>query len=250
MEFSAKKVLLTEILHLRSLFLEEENTQIRYNAVHERNWSDSYLLSVDTRAVGYGSVMGQERADRDTIFEYYILPSFRQFSSALFGTLLQESKVSMIEAQSNNPLLSSMLFEFAEQIRSNVILFSDHHSTDLAVPGANFRLRGDNDRLFKHHHEPEGTHVVEIDGLVVATGGFLLHYNKPFSDLYMEVSPEYRRQGIGSYLIQEVKKACYLSGRIPAARCDIENLASKSTLLKAGMQVSGYMLLGKAPKTG
>ena len=68
----------------------------------------------------------------------------------------------------------------------------------------------------------------------------------PFADLYMEVQEAYRRKGLGSLLIQELKRECYLTGRVPAARCNIENTASKSTLLKAGLKIAGFMLLGIA----
>lgn len=49
-------------------------------------------------------------------------------------------------------------------------------------------------------------YVIEMDGEVVASGGFLLHYDKPFADLYMPVRKEWRRLGIGSFLLQEGKK--------------------------------------------
>ena len=246
--FQACKTELTDIQYLRQLFLEELNTQIRYNAVHERNWSDSYFLSVDGVNVGYGSVQGQELANRDTIFEFYVTPPYRKYSSALFGELLAISKPQFIECQSNDPLLSGLMFEFAENINSNVILFRDQFASSLSVPGACFRKRKEADRLFEHKHEPEGTYVVELNGDVVATGGFLLHYNKPFSDLYMEVIEDMRKRGIGSFLIQEIKKECYLAGRIPAARCNINNFASSATLLKAGLAISGFMLFGYVKK--
>ncbi len=39
-------------------------------------------------------------------------------------------------------------------------------------------------------------------------------------------------------------------GRVPAARCNIKNINSKSTLLKAGMKVCGYILQGElSPST-
>jgi GNAT superfamily N-acetyltransferase len=60
----------------------------------------------------------------------------------------------------------------------------------------------------------------------------------------MEVREEYRGKGLGSFLIQEVKRECYLAGRVPAARCNMENVASKATLLKAGLAIAGYMLMG------
>jgi len=61
----------------------------------------------------------------------------------------------------------------------------------------------------------------------------------------MEVNAAQRRKGFGSFLLQEVKKECYLSGRVPAARCNIENKASMYTLLRAGLKVAGYMLTGR-----
>ena len=90
-----------------------------------------------------------------------------------------------------------------------------------------------------------GEYVLERKGEVAATGG---HYNKPFADLYMEVKKNSRRIGLGSYLLQELKKECYLSGRIPAARCNIENMASKATLIKAGLRICGFMLTGRVKK--
>ena len=37
--------------------------------------------------------------------------------------------------------------------------------------------------------------VAALHGEVVGTGGFLLHYNPPFADLYMEVREDARRRG-------------------------------------------------------
>lgn len=91
---------------------------------------------------------------------------------------------------------------------------------------------------------PEGDYVLEKEGKIAASGGFLLHYNFPFADLYMEVKEEFRGNGFGSFIVQEVKKECYLSGRVPAARCNIDNYASRGALLKAGMKQAGFMLLG------
>ena len=63
------------------------------------------------------------------------------------------------------------------------------------------------------------TGVVEADGSVVTTGGAYYHYNPPYGDIFMEVSEPARRQGFGSYLVQEVKRVCYETGKKPAARC-------------------------------
>jgi hypothetical protein len=60
----------------------------------------------------------------------------------------------------------------------------------------------------------------------------------------MEVREDRRRRGFGTLVLQEAKKACYLAGRIPAARTSIDNLGSRATLARAGLRVSGFMLMG------
>jgi GNAT superfamily N-acetyltransferase len=52
----------------------------------------------------------------------------------------------------------------------------------------------------------------------------MLHYNVPFADLYMEVRPDCRKRGYGTFILQEVQKECYLAGRVSAARCPIKTL--------------------------
>ena len=239
------KVELEEIQALRSLFLQETNFQVRYNSCHERGWTDSYLLMVDDLRVGYGSIKGQNITGRDTIFEYFVVPPFRKRASELFQQLLAASGAQYVECQSNDLQLSSMLYEFSSTISSDVVLFEDHVASDYVLSGLLFRPRRADDQVFEHRTEPVGDYVVEWHGEVVATGGFLLHYNRPFADLYMEVRKDCLRRGFGSFLLQEVKKQCYLSGRVPAARCNIRNVASRATLIKAGLKVCGFMLMGK-----
>jgi RimJ/RimL family protein N-acetyltransferase len=41
-----------------------------------------------------------------------------------------------------------------------------------------------------------------------------------------------------------LKKEIYRMGRVPAARCNISNRASKATLLKAGFTPCGFRLKG------
>lgn len=245
MTIRAVKAELKDIRALRALFLQETNFQIRYNASHERGWTDSYLLTADGELeIGYGAIKGQEIAGRDTVFEFYVTPAFRRLASAAFRELLTVSGATWIECQSNDALTFAMQCEFARDINADVVLFADHAATEHIIPGAIVRRRRDDDQVFGHSAEPAGDYVLALAGEIVATGGFLLHYNMPFADLYMEVREDHRRNGFGSFLLQEVKKACYLAGRVPAARCSLQNPASRATLLKAGLKVSGFMLRG------
>jgi len=245
---TAVKTNLKDILALRALFLQETNFQIRYNAVHERGWSDSYLLRIDGKDVGYGSIKGQERNDRDTIFEFYVIPPFRNYASSLFRELLSASGVRYIECQSNDRLLSGMLYEFSRDISSDVVLFEPYSVTEHKILDSAVRRKRDDDPVFEHTVEPLGDYVLEVKEEIVATGGFMLHYNAPFADLYMEVKKDCRRQGYGTFILQELQKECYLAGRVPAARCQIKNVASRGTLIKSGMRMCGFMQIGNVKK--
>jgi len=238
---------LQEILPLRALFLQENNFQIRYNAQHERGWSDSYLIMQNEEKIGYGSVANID--DKKSIFEFYIIPSFRNLAPLAFLELVHASKASFIVCQSNDLLLLSLLFQFGKDINADTVLLEEDFTSSIYIDNVIFRKRNDNDTIFEHRAEPVGTYVLEFNNEVVATGGFLLHYNMPFADLYMEVREDFRRKGFGSFLIQEIKKRCYLAGRVPAARTGLDNIASKATLIKAGFRVAGFMLLGQVRLT-
>lgn len=245
MTIQAFKTELKEILPLRNIFLQENNFQIRYNACYERGWTDNYMITCNEMKIGYGSVKGKENfSSRDAVFEFYIIPSFRNISSLAFAELLTVCKALFIETQSNQLLLTSLLYQCAENIYADTILFKDDFVSSINISNACFRKRNESDIVFEHTAEPVGDYVVELNNEVAATGGFLLHYNMPFADLYMEVKPEHRRKGLGSFLLQEVKKECYIAGRVPAARTGIENIASQAALMKAGFAVAGYMLAG------
>ncbi len=87
---------LTDILPLRRLFLQENNFQIRYNAVHERGWSDSYQIIIDGLRVGYGSVKGYEEfTHRDDIFEFYLIPAYRYDAINIFRQLIAISSAKL-----------------------------------------------------------------------------------------------------------------------------------------------------------
>ena len=149
-------------------------------------------------------------------------------------------------AQTNDVLLTLLLYDCAREITSETILFHDVLTTSLTVPGAVLRrvAEADAGRIFEHKVEGVGEWLIEHDGAVVATGGILTHYNPPYGDLFMEVDEPFRRRGYGSYLLQELKRSCYELGRVPAARCNASNTASRAALQKAGLFPCARMLSG------
>ena len=86
--------------------------------------------------------------------------------------------------------------------------------------------------------------VLAVGGTLVASGGILFHYNRPYGDIYMTVAEPRRRRGLGTYLVQELKRTCYENGDVPAARCNVTNIPSRQTLQSAGFVPCGHILGG------
>jgi GNAT superfamily N-acetyltransferase len=240
MEITIKKVPLEEIGHFRNQFLHENNFQFVCNKYHDYGWADTYLFKDGEEHIGYGSVWGTDRRqDRDTIFEFFLIQPFRNFTHSIFPRFIDATKAIYIESQSNDLLLTAMLYEYAQNVHAEAILFEDHYKTDFSIPETIFRPR-----KFDDAPENDSNFFVESHGLIVASGGLMLNYNFPYADIYMGVKEEFRQRGLGSYIVQEIKKAAYAAGRVPSARCNIDNKISKSTLLKAGFKVCGFRLKG------
>jgi GNAT superfamily N-acetyltransferase len=240
------RVALKEILTLRDLYRKEMNCQIVHDSLHERGFTDSYLFRIDGQVAGYGSVLGFHGKPKDTIKEFYVLPVHQAAALSLFRTFAAASHAAKIEAQTNDTLLTLMLFDCAGSIERDKVLFHDAFTTNLSIPGITFRkvTEADAARIFTHTVEPVGDWMIDVNGDVAATGGILLHYNIPYGDLYMEVDERFRRRGYGSYLVQELKRTCYETGRVPAARCNASNVASRATLQKAGLLPCARILIG------
>jgi GNAT superfamily N-acetyltransferase len=233
-----------DILPLRELYRRQMNCQIVHDSFPERGFSDPYLIHVGGRVAGYGLVAN--RHDPDTVDEFYVLPAYQAAALPMFGQLLEVSRATSIRAQTNDRLLLLMLYDCATNITSDTILFEDAFTTQLVCPKGILRrvTEANKERLFEHKHEPAGDWMIESDGVAVATGGALFHYNPPYGDLFMEVHEPHRRQGFGSYLLQELKRICYELGKVPAARCHASNIASRNALQKAGMLPCARVLVG------
>lgn len=238
MDLKVVKTPLAEIQHLRDLFLQENTFQFVYNKCHGAGWADTYLFTLDEATVGYGSVWGKDkREDRDTIFEFFLLKPFRKFANIIYTEFHKISGASFIECQTNDTLLTGILFECAKNINAEAILFEDDFETKFTIPNT----------LFTEFVGQDGNseYFLEHKGEIVASGGYVWNYNFPYIDMYYEVKEEYRRKEFGSLITQELKNEAYRMKRVPAARCNVKNSASKATLLKAGMKVCGYILIGE-----
>jgi GNAT superfamily N-acetyltransferase len=248
MPVTAHRVELRDIEGMRDIYRHEMNCQIIHDSIHARpGWTHEYLLTEGGARVGYGSVAvaGPWQA-QPAVYEYFVLPQHRERMFDLFLALLTASGATVIETQSNDPLLTVMLHTFAPAVASESILFHDKVTTAYAPPDAAFRSVRPEDgaQIAEQELDPGAKWLVAVGGVVAAAGDILFHYNRPYGDIYMKVGASFRRRGLGTYLVQELKRVCYEGGSVPAARCNPKNVASRQTLQRAGFVPCGHILKG------
>ena len=248
MTISVRRVELPEIASLRDAFRAEMNCQIVHDSIHARpGWTREFLLADGDSAVGYGSVaVAGPWRDRPTVYEFYVVPEHRSRAFPLFEAFLAESLPQAFEVQTSDALSTTMCLTFARDIGTERVVFRDHVTTTLTLADATLRRVTPVEEIQTAiaQRQGGGEWVVESGGVVVARGGMLFHYNVPYADVYMHVDESSRRRGIGSYLVQELKRACYEMGAIPCARCATSNGASWRTLQKAGFVPFAHILFG------
>ena len=238
-----------ETLPLRTRYRAEANCQITHDSIHARTgWTRSYLLHVDRYVAGFGSIaIAGPWKDKPTVFEFYLLPEYRGRAFELFEAFVAASGSRFIEVQTSNSLFAVMLHTYGTEIFSEKIVFRDGLTTFLPAQGTTLkRVTSEKESVCSFQARAgKSEWVVELDGKTAGTGGLMFHYNHPYCDVYMDIAGEYRRRGLGAYLVQEMKRVAYELGGIPAARCSPNNVASRKTLQKAGFVPYAHRLVGK-----
>jgi GNAT superfamily N-acetyltransferase len=244
MQIDIQRAAYLEVEAMRELYRHEARCQIIRDSHLRRGLADPYLIRVNGRLCGYGGISNKAP---HRLIEFYVQPAMRRFASPLLRELLAASGATAMAAQTNMPLMLMLLYECAQDITREAILFEDAEMTHHTCTQGVFRQAtlADSATIFPHHHEPVGDWVIDTAEGIVATGGFLTHYNPPYGDIFMEVRESARQRGFGRYLVQELKRVCYEAGKKPAARCDPTNMASRRTLESAGLLPCGYLLTGR-----
>lgn len=210
---------------------------------------DPYLIEIDGQIAGYGAV--ENRYDPGRTADFFLRNDFVEHEERAFAEFLNTVKPTEIEAQTNIPWQARLLERFAKDVRTENYLFGNANPSDIPAPDAPrptpqtlVRPRNRTAKEFGHDGELPGAWVLEVGGEVVAFGDWLTHYNPPYADIFMEVAAAHRGKGYGSTLVGELIRLCCEAGYEPAARCRVENEASRRTLLRGGFQQVGEIRIG------
>lgn len=235
-----------ETLALRVRLREEVNRQIVHDSIHRREgWTHTYGIFLNRESVGFASVaVAGPWTDRPTVIEFYLLPAHRPRAFEAFEEFLRVSGATHFEAQTNESLYPTLVLTYGRELFTEKIVFENGPETSLPSGGATLRRVTPTEEIHAaiERRQGGGEWLLELEGTPIGKGGILFHYNRPYGDVYMEIEKQHRQRGFGSYLVQELRRACLDFGAIPAARCNADNLASRRTLQRAGfLPVAGIL---------
>jgi GNAT superfamily N-acetyltransferase len=257
MKIEARRVPSEEISTMREAYRAEANCQIVYDAFLPRGHADSYVVTIDGRPAGYGALANRYYPRQ--IIEYYVVPASRIDALEMCRHLLAVTRATHVRAQTNIPFTTRMLFDTTKNIAAEKVLFADNavifaggappqpRAPHIVAPEhATFRhITEEEKKKFAQAQEVLTDWVLEISGEIVATAGYLTHYNPPYADIFMAVADPARRKGYGGYIVQEICRVAREAGKIPTARCDTAAEGSRRALERGGLVACGHLVFGE-----
>lgn len=193
------------------------------------------------------------------LLELYVQDQFIHLFREHFGEAIEKLEIRRIYCKSFDHFLLDLCISKHYQYQLIGCLYRDYFdneiniSNDLSIRYANesdlpFLLQQD-DEVF----EPKellvffvkNNQVLVFEKKQATVGcGFITQVHQMWNcyDLGVWVHPDFRRKGYATQIISYLKKTCLNIHGIPVCGCDIKNIASQKTLLKAGF-ISKHKLI-------
>ncbi len=218
------------------------------------NDSHCYRIVMNQRDVGYFILTSS-----NILVEFYLVDAYVPNSEGIFQTIIRDHSIHTIYCKSFDALLLDCCLQQAVSHQAIGCLFRDYYSTnDYSLNGLNSRfatladysfLLQQKDGLYETpeelHQFVSGRNVLMYMNNEDLYGcGYLIqvHPEWDYYDIGMWVNPRFRKQGIATGIISDLKQRCLQNNWIPICGCAYENTASRKTLEKNGF-VSRYKLV-------
>ncbi|MCM1992843.1 GNAT family N-acetyltransferase [Oceanirhabdus seepicola] len=216
--------------------------------------SQCYQIIYDKKLVGHFFV------DKDkTLVQFYVSKEYYTNAPEIFIYIIKSNKVKDAAVSTKESEYLALCLDNQKSVEVDTYLFVDNQkiSHELnSFRNTTFRLANKGDiNIIKNKCDAayDGYYedLIENDNLFVLYEGSsllgigefrIIKSNLQYGDIGVVVAEEYHRRGIGTYIINQLKEHCYNKGLEPLACCNVRNMASKSTLEKAGFITNNRVL--------
>ncbi len=247
-----------EIAHLKSQWLSTLTSPQDGMWESFRNSAMNWGILFNDELVGYASV-----DEGNQLLQFYISPNKPLRGEVIFKEFIGRLKITTGIVGTNNLGYLSIALSFVNKLHINTYLFRSNHEVSLPEKEGTFweSQDKDNDRLVAFYHKSMGAPkewlVEYIGGLIERREIFSLQdgdtligtcevrksaTSPEFADIGMVVSPDFRRRGYGTYLLNRAKTIAIAWGKTPICSCEKDNLGSLKSIANCGF-TSMYQLL-------
>jgi GNAT superfamily N-acetyltransferase len=209
--------------------------------------------------VGYACVDDEHR-----LLQFYLQPEFLAEGPAAFQQFIEEQKIKKALIGTNNPVCMSLAMHWQKSVLVDTYLFEDYLDKKPDPIDGVLRSAGEAEleRLVDFYQTSMGA---PADWLRSYTGDllskgevFVLEQGAEIlgacevrksavqpevADLGMVVSVNYRRKGLGTYLLGQAKRISREWDRKPICSCEKENAGSLKSILNNGFRSVHQMLV-------
>jgi GNAT superfamily N-acetyltransferase len=216
--------------------------------------SQCYIIIYNGKKAGHFFVDSKRTLVQFYIFREYFIHAPEIFEYLISNDIAENAAVSTKETE-----FLSLCLDYQKSISIDSYLFTDNKDIKYELANfkdVSFRLAKSNDiGTIKTKCDPafEGYYedLIENNQLFVLYSGDILlgigefrisKSNEQYGDIGMIVTEQYRRKGVGTYIITQLKEHCYRNNLKPVASCNHTNIASKKTLEKSGF-ISNHRII-------
>lgn len=223
--------------------------------------AEHWEINFQTNRIGYACVNTENR-----LLQFYLVPEWMQEGNIIFKQFIDREKIKEAMIGTNNPHFFSLAVHFQKSIEIRFYLFSDFLQEKVSEKNGKLRpgKTEDLEDLAKFCNISTGAptdwlkgyisnlinkqeyFVFEHDGKILGICEVRKSESNPkVANLGMIVSPDHRKNGLGTFLLGKAKEIALERKLQPICGCDKNNIGSLKSIHKNGFRNVNQMLLFK-----
>lgn len=226
-----------------------------------RDGATQVEIKSDQHLIGYACV------DTDNVLtQFFVAPSYLSETTTIFEQLLEQLTIQTAIVGTNNPIFLTTALQFNRHVLTHTYLFEDEMDISLSKKEGELHQcnTADINRIVDFCHYSVGApkewltqyigdlvgngevYVLEQDQTIIGTCEVRRSTSATdYADIGMIVSPDFRKQGYGTYLLHCAKAIAHEWGKAPICSCEKGNIGSLKSIHSCGFR-SSYQLLSIA----
>ncbi|MDW3650303.1 MAG: GNAT family N-acetyltransferase [Bacteroidia bacterium] len=215
-------------------------------------------IKEEDKLIGYACM----NADHQLI-QFYISPEHLDQGPSILQSFLRELMIKTAIVGTNNPVFLSLATPFIQEIKPHSYLYEKFLEVEMGEREAEFRIchSEDLEAIVRYCHLATGGPEAWLEGYIgnlIEKGEIFMLRNEEeiigtcevrksisapdYVDIGMIVSPNHRKKGYGSFLLNRAKEIAISWGKEPICSTTIDNLGSQKAIRNCGFRSMHQLL--------